>query len=296
MKEYITGSRVANAVKMLFNQKKDLSVLVVEGITDKKFFDKFIDNSKCTIEIAQGKDNVIDAIKILNKQNKVGVLGVVDADYHRLNNDQRLNEKNILITDTHDIETMIMRTRAFFGILAEYASKDSIKSLEKKYQKPLRELLLEYSNLIGLLRLHSLKNNLQLNFSEIDFYKFINIKTFEFSKKDFINEVVIKTNNTKVSKEQIESDFEKLQIEEYNSWDLSCGHDLSEILKIGILKVFGNQKSKQLKYLNIEEALRLSYQYEFFYITDLYKGIINWESNNKPNKIILNVEEFYFVS
>ena len=62
MREYITGHSVANAVRMKRTQFAG-AFLIVEGVSDKRVYGLVIDRDACTIEIAFGRDNVLDAIQ-----------------------------------------------------------------------------------------------------------------------------------------------------------------------------------------------------------------------------------------
>ena len=80
----IPGHRLANKIRMLRSQQTS-ACLILEGTTDKKFYQNYgVDSQNCHIEIAGNKENAVQAIAVLDKDNFTGVLAIVDADFDRL--------------------------------------------------------------------------------------------------------------------------------------------------------------------------------------------------------------------
>lgn len=67
-----TSHEIANEIRMTRSQYTG-AFLIVEGRDDRLFMASFISQSTCTIEVAQGKQNVCDVIEILNEDNFHGV-------------------------------------------------------------------------------------------------------------------------------------------------------------------------------------------------------------------------------
>ena len=98
----ISPSSEFTAIKIK-RQDFDGSFLLVEGITDSKLFSKLLDCNSCNIRPVEGKENVIEIIKIANKILEPGILSIVDADFdHVLGCEYEHN--NILRTETYDLE------------------------------------------------------------------------------------------------------------------------------------------------------------------------------------------------
>ena len=60
----------------------------------------------------EGKEKVIDGVALTDRRAIPGVVGVVDADWDRL--ERREVPRNVFPTDTHDLESMLL----FSGALA----------------------------------------------------------------------------------------------------------------------------------------------------------------------------------
>jgi hypothetical protein len=105
MIENLTGEDVAAEIKML-RTKSSGAIAIVEGDYDELIFRKFFDVTLCAIFPAYGKQNAIDAIKILDTEGVRGVIVLVDADFDRLNGSTP-DSSNVFLTDNHDIEIMM---------------------------------------------------------------------------------------------------------------------------------------------------------------------------------------------
>ena len=58
MRRHIDGAYVAAQIRLVRQVHKG-SILILEGETDAKAFDRFIDPSSCAVEIAFGKENAL---------------------------------------------------------------------------------------------------------------------------------------------------------------------------------------------------------------------------------------------
>ena len=74
---------LANEIRMTRTQFSG-SFLIVEGRDDRLFMVLFIALETCEIRVAYGKQNVCDVIDILDEDLFSGALGVIDADFDRI--------------------------------------------------------------------------------------------------------------------------------------------------------------------------------------------------------------------
>ena len=71
--------------------------------------------------LPSSKQCAIEILEILEKSNFQRVLAIVDADFDRLEN--LANKRpNLLPTDTHDLETMLIKSPALEKVVAEFGS------------------------------------------------------------------------------------------------------------------------------------------------------------------------------
>jgi hypothetical protein len=163
------------------------------------------------------------------------VFGIVDSDFYRLDG-QSLNS-DILITDTHDIETMMIKTKALDYAMSEYANEERLKAFFEKNSKDLRETLLESSVWIGYLLWISQKG-FPLSFNKLDFRKFVDNETWSLTwTTSFLN--YWKKRNFPVrftnSKKQIKRSLDIT----HDKWQIVRGHDMIKILILGLQYIFG---------------------------------------------------------
>ena len=75
--------------------------------------------------VVQGKQNVCEVVRILDNDNFDGVLGLVDADFDRIEG-VPARGPNIVMPEYHDLETMLLCSQALDRILVEFGSQDKI--------------------------------------------------------------------------------------------------------------------------------------------------------------------------
>jgi hypothetical protein len=165
MQQYIDGMRVANGIMMLKIQHKG-SIVVVEGDSDARFYHKHFLNT-CRVISANSKNNVIQAMVELGNRNATGVLGIIDCDYAFLEN-QLQNHPNIVYTDFHDLETLLLVSKSLENLLRELAPSEKLYLLDD-LGKRVRETLFALGLEIGYLRWVSYRDNLGLNFRSLPY-------------------------------------------------------------------------------------------------------------------------------
>ncbi len=89
-------------------------------------------------------------ISTLESNNFSGALAIVDADFDVVGNSTTLSH-NLLYTDTHDLETMMIKSPALEKVLSEFGAKDKI-SVINKTGKDARTLLIKCASPLGYLR------------------------------------------------------------------------------------------------------------------------------------------------
>ncbi len=297
----ITPDRVANSIRLQRSQYQG-SFLLVEGKKDKVFYKRLIDKNECRIQVPFQKDNknnVIKVIYILSEPENLfaGVLAILDADFSLIENDTPKNP-NILLTDSHDLETMLIDSPGFDKLINELVTEKKLDGFIDKRGQDIRNALIDMGKYLGYLRWISQRNDYRLNFNELKFKKMINIKDFTVVAFDKI--ITIVKNNT-VSKSSSERKNEKYRIDEksieYEAkkliasngdlWQICCGHDLICILSIGLRRFLGNYDVKEVDPETIERELRLAYESKYFEETTLYESIVKWEKINSPFKILI---------
>lgn len=282
MRNYLSAHDIANNIRMTRTQHAG-TFLIVEGDIDMRVYRRFINEIQCMLIPAHGKDNAINALSILEKNNFNGVLAIVDSDFWKLDSIQP-NSSNLFITDTHDLEGMLLFSDALEKVLSEFGSTNKIKKLSK----PVRNILLECALPIGFFRWLSspTKDNLFLKFRELSFENFVDKKTLIVDIDILIKEVKANSQNSTLDENAIKHKITLLRNVGYDPWQVCSGHDLIQILSIGLRNIFGNNKARTISAEVVDGILRIAYEYLHFCQTQLHNSIKYWEKANPSFKVL----------
>jgi hypothetical protein len=283
MREYITPDRIANTIRLQRSQYTG-SFLIAEGDTDARAWKNLMDSTKCRVVIAHNKNNAIAALNILEQANVAGVVAVVDADFDILEETVLLSQ-NLLLTDTHDLETMLLKSPALEKVLREHGSTEKIE----RFAQDIRQTLLQSAKILGYLRWASLKFNYCLKFQDLAFNKFVDDRTLILNESKLIQTVKNHSQKQGLDEKQIRANMDSLKTDTQDMWHVCCGHDMIAILSIALCKALGSCNSKQVEPNVLEINLRLAYESAHFRETKLYRSIQRWEQTNKPFEVLSNL-------
>jgi Protein of unknown function (DUF4435) len=275
---------IATEIRILRTDKQySGSFLIAEGDTDARVWKNLVDSTKCSVAIAHNKDNAVKVLDILEKSNFAGVLAVVDADFWILEGTVP-SSPNLFLTDTHDLETMLLKSPALEKVLLEHGSEEKIKL----FGKDIRQTLLESATVIGYLRWVSLKFNYCLIFEDLEFKKFVDEKTLALDTLQLIKIVKNKSQKLGLDDREIQKQMDSLKTNTHDMWYICCGHDMICILQVALCKALGSCNSKQVEPQILEKDLRLACESAYFRATKLYTAIEQWEKNNHPFQVLAN--------
>ena len=275
---------IATEIPMLRTDKQySGSFLIAEGDTDARVWKNLVDSTKCRVENAYNKDLAVKVLNILEKDNFAGVLAIVDADFWILEGTVP-SSPNLLLTDTHDLETMLLKSPALEKLLLEHGSEQKIKD----FAKDIRQTLLESAKVIGYLRWASLKFDYYLKFEDLAFRKFVEEGTLVLNKSDLIKTVKDKSQKPGLDERKIQQKMDSLTTTTQDMWYVCCGHDMIGILSIALCKELGSCKPQKVEPNVLEQDLRLAYESSYFCKTQLYAAIQQWEKNNQPFQVLPN--------
>lgn len=287
MKKYITSHEIANEIR-LKRQLHSGSFVIVEGYTDKKVFGNFFKEDICKLVPAFGKGNAVEALSILGSENFVGVVAIVDADFWLLNG-VAPTSTNLFVTDTHDLETMMIQSPALEKVLQEFGSETKIQKFVKKTGIDVRTKLLDVGRVIGYFRWISLQENLDLKFDGLSYEKFVSRETLSIDVGKLIKVVKNHSQKHDLPEQEIYDKINELEKTlNVPLWHICCGDDLIYILSIGLRKIFGSRKVGEVKREILERSLRLAYEFVYFCKTKLYASLKAWEELNKAFEIVVS--------
>jgi 5S rRNA maturation endonuclease (ribonuclease M5) len=104
---------------------------VVEGTDDARLYSDFVDSNHCVFKVAHSKDRAIETVAKFS--DSWGVLAIVDAEEWSLIG-KSVPISHVFFTDTHDAETMIIKSNAFEKYL-RHRTTEIIHAWLKKRKK-----------------------------------------------------------------------------------------------------------------------------------------------------------------
>ena len=274
-----TAVEIANEIRFLQNERST-AILLVEGRDDKLLMEKFIDRGTCRIIVAQGKEQVEQVLRIVDAACRTGVLGIVDADFDRIEGRKGVSQ-NIVMPDGHDIETMMMRSPAIDSIWIEFGSAQKVNSFDDTF-----ELIDDIARRIGCLRLHSLRSSLNLRFNGMRVTKFIDRRSMQFDQNKFVQEIKDLSQRHDLDDDQLISAMIEIDNEGHDNAQLANGSDLVAVFSHGLRSAFGTNDASKVSDVNLRRLLRSAFHHSDFQKSQLFQQIRQWESDSRDFMIL----------
>ena len=279
---YKDPDSIAAEIKMTRMVHED-AFLVVEGVNDVRFW-RTRRHDTCELVDGEGKPNVVGAVHQLDTAGIRGILGIVDDDYDSLMGTSRTS-LNLVATDAHDLECLLCRSLALDTVLAEFGIAWKIQEFEEATGVDVRSGLLDRTTVFGRLRWAARRHDLDIDCGAIHVPRFIDINTWTVD----VDELARAVSN---GGSPHDCDVLKRRIAEptgADPWRVAHGHDMIEILRIGLMRVLGAlPASKGTE--DIARVLRAAISLEELQRTTLYADMRTWESANDylvlPNGVV----------
>jgi len=249
---------------------KDKVFVLLEGKTDIKLFRNIFNPDKTYITQINGKEKLKQALEILQNEEYSKIFGIKDADFDNLEHITYENI-NLFITDYADMEIHMIESSAFESIINEFASENCYKI----FLDNLKDNLYNETISIGYIRWFNEKLSKSINFKRLNYENFINKSKCNISidLNKLINEVV---NISNLKKQEIENEIKNLKLISDDYLQICNGHDITKLLSY-LFNHQDNSDKTNIKQERIEEALRLSYNFNDFQKTILYNNLDNWQ-------------------
>lgn len=263
---------IAAEIKMT-RMVHDGAFLVVEGVTDVRFWKPRLHNG-CELVDGEGKLNVIGAVDRLDTESFSGVLGIVDDDYDSLTGVTR-GSANLVATDAHDLECLLCRSTALDSVLAEFGVARKIQAFEEGTDSDVRTGLLERAMVFGRVRWAAARYDLDIDFRTLRVPRFVDKATWTVDDGELLR--AVSKNGSSLNCEALGHRIAGLP--PADPWRIAQGHDMIEILRIGLQRVLGNLPNSEGP-KDIARVLRTAIPPAELQATTLYTDIHTWESAN----------------
>lgn len=267
--------------QMMQSRIPNMAIVYVEGESDINFYKWLVNRDKVTLSPMQGKEAAVEAILYDNKTCKKGRLAIVDSDFDNILNIDP--DKNIIRTDTHDIETLMLREGIFRTSEERYANTRKMDSFGLSFDNVYLSIM-DIGCTMGKIRLISHEQCLNLNFKEverkleIDNLIYIQEGKVNFNVRQYIWECQNASFNCPKKFSEIYSIFLN-DNRTFDPWQICRGHDLSLLISILYSK---NMIGKRNVYKEeIENVVSIGYIYSNKFKTSrMYNDIKEWQKEN----------------
>jgi len=199
------------------------SFLVVEGDDDSRFWSRWHAAEYCKIEIAGGRPSVEGVIARADGRRFPGTLGIVDADFSGI--DGAPKSPNLLYTDHHDLEALLLQSSALEHLLIYYGDADRIRGFVSSAGHSVRDALLARGLPFGRLRWLSERRTLRLPFDKLHPSNFLASDSWHLDSERLHHEASRLCNLTP---SELHTHLDALP--DAPAWALCQGHDLLAIL------------------------------------------------------------------
>ncbi len=249
--------------------------LIVEGCNDRLFFEYFVDDTACSIIVANGKPNVINIITILEADQFSGIVGVVDADLDHIEGYQWFSH-NLIVLETVDLEALLIQSSALDRILVELGSRKKIFQFDGDVQ----EVLVMAAVWIGCLRLHSKRAQLDLTFAGLKYARCINDTSLSIDIEALVREVMNRSQRPDLSHVDIVAKLRSIHGSIEDPWLTCYGKDMVEVLSYGLRRVLGTNSAKEVDPEIITKSLRMAFSWDDMNRSTLSKNLRAWAEQN----------------
>lgn len=282
MLSYLTANDIANTARLMRTLFAG-TIIIMEGYTDVRVYKRFFNKTRCRFVPSNGKPNAIRATLILDGEHFSGLLTIVDADFDYLESIHPPSP-NILYSDTHDLETMLLSSSSLSKVLSELLSVPRAKTMPA----PVLDLAFQAALPLGYFRWLSspYKENLGLKFKGIVFTQFIVMPSFVTDIDSMINEVVRNTGSCSLDVIITKVKLHTLTTGSHDKWEVCSGHDLVEVIFLALKYHWGNHRAETTTLDVFDAMLRIAYDETDFKSSNLFREIRKWETRNPPFEVL----------
>lgn len=257
-------------------------ILLVEGNDDVKAYNKLFNLNIIDLQPANSCHRMTDVMTFISRHQQIrnSIIAIKDADFDNLTSKSYPDCPNMFLTDTHDIETMMMTVQCCRNISAETISRDEPDLITYVASSIESFSYLKYYNTVKIVG----KGLPGLRFKGIKIGENLYNGKDKLSIKDARD--VIGNCPDNCTKKVMPTEEELKQFIATHStsdyMNLTNGHDLVD----GIVKrihTLDHSKSKKYGKTQIEQIIRTSYTFNDFKKTRLYSDIDSWAQSRKIN-------------
>lgn len=252
------------------------SFLIVEGNDDSRFWSSRVADEHCRVVKAGKKEHVVEAVQQLTVAGERGVVGIVDADLDGILTPPIVHP-NIVTTDHHDLEAVLLRSSAFRRVLGEFGDRAKIDALERQHGTSLEQAMLDRAGLFARLRWWLRYKNLNIEFERFKVTKYVDPATWTVREAHLLTEV---SAETQMSLAEIAVELGACP--QAGGWDICHGKDMIDVLAVGFMRLLGSKQPGREK---ISQVLRSGIPDDELRACKFHQALCAWEAGNPPFKV-----------
>jgi hypothetical protein len=278
---HVDGPTVYAEVRMQ-RQKHKGAFLILEGGSDARRLDGCIDESKCALAIAYGKEAAIDAIDRIYDDGFQGAVAFVDADFDRCLGKKNVME-GVIFSAAHDLDMDMIKT----SVLKRYLKEVADETKMSKFKTTDELIFLIQTRLLPLsfLRYINEREKIGLMLKSLKFEEFFMNNAIEI---DDLLRVAIHSSKFIGERDRIKKKIEDALKRPFDIDQITSGHDFCEALGFALRDEIGDRRPAQSWGTEVELHLRLAFRLSDFKSTGVYLEAKKWEEKNKPYSIFLD--------
>ena len=280
--KYMDGDDIARQIQMERQTGKKCSFLLLEGDTDIRRFERYVDERVCNLVNCYGRKNAIRAIELLYEDGFAGTFAVLDADFDRVTGSLKEHE-GIAYSQYHDLDldwsrpTIVGRYLLEVGDKTKYANHGSPSDIVGKILAGLKP--------ISVARFLNHRTQSKLKLSDINVARCFN--KFNVDIDHYIEIVFERRTVAQQTKDDLKTTIISNMSRAYDLWQLTNGHDFYCALGVCLQDALGSRAPAQTWGKEVEAHLRLACDETEFRVMTIYAAIRNWTRENAPFRILL---------
>ncbi len=231
--KYLTPATIAATLLAMRSGRKEI-FLVVEGDSDVDLLSQIFCLGHSNFVACSGKEN-LNAVYELSPRKGLdqGTVFLRDRDHESLSHSDRGGTK-LYVTDYYDIEMQLLSTRIFGRIFREYKKGETTDSLlETNFN-----LIANAAAWIGALRLYNTRYGIGIDFDDIKFNRFLDVKSMTVDPSNLVKYMLAKSQLSHAYNPDLEVEVAAIyKSNEDKKW-LVCGKDFIDILHVAFHRHF----------------------------------------------------------
>ena len=289
-----TPEDIVAKLRMFRSRYPRHSLVLVEGQTDEALWTEY-KASRCTLIPSGNKEKAVKALEITNTKTSLrGVAAVIDPDFWLVERSGLLYMDNLIYDDSPDMELMLLNSSALEKVMRHTFVEVETDEIHQ-FAHLLRAEAIRLATEFGYFRLLDFRHreyNLMLRRVADKFADFIDPLTIQFRLEDVAETLL--DESAVLSVPELLSQAENLKAGISIELLLCRGKDTVSLLsfllpthfRMSFHRDMSQRARNQTTGNELTRALRMSFEFAHFVVTDLYTRIRNWESANSPYRIL----------